>query len=541
MLEGYLERYFNFSQFRPGQREIVEAILAGKDVVALMPTGGGKSLCYQLPAILSQKTSIIISPLIALMKDQVDALNARGIPATFINSSLSPSEVDFRVQGVRNGKYKLLYVAPERLSNRNFQALIADIDFFLLAVDEAHCVSAWGHDFRPDYLEIKDFIGRLRNRPAVAAFTATATPEVKDDISVRLALKDPQVFVRGFNRPNLKFFVEKDLKPRERYAEVLRLVGTMEGVGIIYTLTRKEADQMALFLKENDVPAAAYHAGMSGPEREKIQNGFMDDNYKVIVATIAFGMGVDKSDVRFVIHAGMPKNLEGYYQEAGRAGRDGETAYCILLHGKRDVTMHKFFIRNDRQAMWDQGKSDEEISCLISIKYDRLDKMIGYVETAKCRRKNILKYFDDPEYPTHGDNCQGCDVCLGWKRKKDDSNDFRSRLKEKRATRNLIGATVRATGDLYQRGYTLEQMVKIRGLSDRTIISHLADWHLSGKDLDIRKFVSEAEEEDIAAAIDRVGSAERLKPIKDILPENISYEKIKLVAAKAERGKNLKV
>jgi len=535
MLEKHLERYFNFSQFRPGQREIVEAIMAGKDVVALMPTGGGKSLCYQLPAILSDKTSIIISPLIALMKDQVDALNARGIPATFINSSLSSSEADFRIQGVRSGKYKLLYVAPERLSNQYFQSLIADIDFFLLAVDEAHCVSAWGHDFRPDYLEIKEFIGRLRNRPAVAAFTATATPEVKDDISVRLNLKSPEVFVRGFNRPNLKFFVEKDLKPRERYAEVLRLVGTMEGVGIVYTLTRKEADQMALFLKENDVPAAAYHAGMSAPEREKIQNGFMDDNYKVIVATIAFGMGVDKSDVRFVIHAGMPKNLEGYYQEAGRAGRDGETAYCILLHGKRDVTMHKFFIRNDRQAMWDQKKPDEEISHLISIKYDRLDKMIGYVETAKCRRKNILKYFDDPEYPTHGDNCQGCDVCLGWKRKKDSGSDLQNRLKEKKATRNLIGATVRATGDLYQRGYTLEQMVKIRGLSDRTIISHLADWHLAGKDLDIRKFVSESEEEDIMAAIDRLGSAERLKPIKDILPESISYEKIKLVAAKAER------
>jgi len=535
MLEKHLERYFNFSRFRPGQREIVEAILAGKDVVALMPTGGGKSLCYQLPAILSEKTSIIISPLIALMKDQVDALNARGIPATFINSSLSSSEADFRIQGVRNGKYKLLYVAPERLSNQYFQSLIADIDFFLLAVDEAHCVSAWGHDFRPDYLEIKEFIGRLRNRPAVAAFTATATPEVKDDISVRLNLKNPEVFVRGFNRPNLKFFVEKDLKPRERYAEVLRLVGTMEGVGIVYTLTRKEADQMALFLKENDVPAAAYHAGMSAPEREKIQNGFMDDNYKVIVATIAFGMGVDKSDVRFVIHAGMPKNLEGYYQEAGRAGRDGETAYCILLHGKRDVTMHKFFIRNDRQAMWDQKKPDEEISRLISIKYDRLDKMIGYVETPKCRRKNILKYFDDPEYPSHGDNCQGCDVCLGWKRKKDSGSDFQNRLKEKKATRNLIGATVRATGDLYQRGYTLEQMVKIRGLSDRTIISHLADWYLAGKDLDIRKFVSEAEEEDIMAAIDRLGSAERLKPIKDILPESISYEKIKLVAAKAER------
>ena len=534
MLEEQLKKYFNFSEFRPGQEEIIQAILGGKDIVALMPTGGGKSLCYQLPAILGEKISLVISPLIALMKDQVDALSARGIPATFINSALSGEEIARRMDGIKKGKYKILYAAPERLSNGYFQSLTNGLDFHLLAVDEAHCVSAWGHDFRPDYLEIKNFISRLKKRPVVAAFTATATPEVKDDIINRLALRNPEVFVRGFNRPNLKFFAQKNLKPREKYAEILRLVKSMKGAGIIYTLTRKEAEFVRDFLLDNKISAASYHAGMTAERREKVQNEFMQDKCKVIVATIAFGMGVDKSDVRFVIHAGMPKNLEGYYQEAGRAGRDGETAYCILLHGKKDTNTHQFFIRQDREVMWKQGKPNEEVSRLISIKYNRLDKMMEYVEAKTCRRKIILKYFSDPEYDRQPENCRGCDICLKWKKKNEETFGGMEKNAKDNA-KYLLGATVRATGDLYQRGYSVEQMAKIRGLSSQTIINHLADWYLFGKDLDIEKFVPKDIESKIMLAVAKTGSLEKLKPIKERLPEEISYAQIKLIAAKIKR------
>ena len=294
MLEQQLKKHFNFSQFRSGQKEIVESIISGKDVVALMPTGGGKSLCFQLPAILDDGISIVISPLIALMQDQVDGLIARGISATYINSSLSFDEISQRLLDIKNGKIKIIYVAPERFGNRQFQKMFADLEVFLLAVDEAHCVSQWGHDFRPDYLNVKEYIGLLKKRPIVAAFTATATPEVKDDIVERLGLRDPDVFVRGFDRPNLKFFVRENLKKKERALEALRIAKSIKGSGIIYAITRKETEELAKFFKAHGVNAAAYHAGMLGSKREKIQNEFMENKFKVIVATIAFGMGVER-------------------------------------------------------------------------------------------------------------------------------------------------------------------------------------------------------------------------------------------------------
>ena len=334
MLEKNLQKYFNFSEFRPGQREIVEAILDGYDTVALMPTGGGKSLCYQLPAIIADKLTVIISPLIALMKDQVDALNARGIPAVFINSSLTFEEIGENFEKIKKGSVKILYVAPERFGSFEFQKLFSELDIFLFSVDEAHCVSQWGHDFRPDYLEIKKYIRNLKNRPIVAAFTATATPEVQGDIVERLEMKNPKIFIRGFDRPNLKFLVQCDLKTKERYEEILRIIKSLSGSGIVYSLTRKETEVIAKYLKENGIKAVAYHAGMEAKRREKVQEDFMENRIQVIVATIAFGMGVDKADIRYVIHCGMPGSLEGYYQEAGRAGRDGEKAYCVLLHAK---------------------------------------------------------------------------------------------------------------------------------------------------------------------------------------------------------------
>lgn len=329
-LEGNLKKYFNFEKFRTGQKEIIESIAGGRDTVALMPTGGGKSLCYQLPATAFPGLTVVISPLIALMKDQVDALVARGIAAACINSTLDPADIDRCWEKLVKGEIKILYIAPERLAAPGFARKLRELDISFLAVDEAHCVSQWGHDFRPDYMHIAKQINSLKKRPIVAAFTATATPEVKNDIILRLELREPAVFVRGFDRPNLKFFVEMNLKPKDRYLEVLRLVKSIEGAGVVYALTRKETETLAEFLEENKVSAAAYHAGLPVEKRGKIQDDFMENRFKVIVATVAFGMGVDKADVRFVIHAGMPGSLESYYQEAGRAGRDGGAAFLYL-------------------------------------------------------------------------------------------------------------------------------------------------------------------------------------------------------------------
>jgi len=539
MLENQLEKYFNFTEFRPGQKEIVENIMAGRDVVALMPTGGGKSLCYQLPAILSDKISVVISPLIALMKDQVDSLNARGISAAFINSSLNFNEIKKIIDDIKSNRIKILYVAPERFGNFEFQKLFSELDVFLFSVDEAHCVSEWGHDFRPDYLNIKKYIANLKNRPVVAAFTATATPEVKDDIIEKLALQNPEVFVRGFDRSNLKFFVESNLLPKEKYVEVLRVIKSLSGSGIVYALTRKDTEFIAEFLRQNNIKAAAYHAGMETQARKKIQEDFMENKFKVIVATIAFGMGVDKADIRFVIHSGMPGSVEGYYQEAGRAGRDGEAAFCILLHGKRDVITHKFFIRQSQNDMYGQHKTHDEIKRVIGIKYDRLEKMIEYSTKPICRRKMILAYFSDPDYKKHKENCQGCDICLAWKKS---AEDIQKRKHSVKKDKNLLSATIKMSADLYEKNMSVEKIGKIRGLGIRTVFEHLIDWYGSGGNFRVEEYLTANEEKMIISAIiNKIGSSQRLKPIKDALPEEISYEKIRMTIVKMEKEKNGKV
>jgi len=341
-LEQALKEHFGFSHFRPSQDTIVEAVVEGRDVLGVMPTGGGKSLCYQLPAILLDGSAVVISPLIALMKDQVDALLKRGIPAALINSSLSAGEQAERIRGMATGEYKLIYIAPERFRHTYFLEQLKGTKISFFAVDEAHCVSQWGHDFRPDYLRLGEAI-RECGHPPVAAFTATATPEVRDDIHKFLGMREPEIVVTGFARPNLSFRVSEVAKKAEKWARLGEIIERLK-TGIIYCATRKRVDEVAETLTEWDIPYVAYHGGMTEEERTSAQNRFFRSEVEVVVATNAFGMGIDRGDLRFVVHFEMPGSVEAYYQEAGRAGRDGLPAECELLYNYADRRTQDFFI-----------------------------------------------------------------------------------------------------------------------------------------------------------------------------------------------------
>jgi ATP-dependent DNA helicase RecQ len=338
-----LRDYFGFQEFREGQFEIIEFVLAGHDAVVVMPTGGGKSLCFQLPAMIKTGVTLVVSPLIALMKDQVDQLTARGIPTTFINSSLGFGELRKRLSQIRMGRYKLVYVAPERFRSEAFADAIREVQVELFAVDEAHCISHWGHDFRPDYLKLKDAIEKLR-RPQVLALTATATPHVRADIAEQLGLKDPRVFVAGFDRPNLALQVRHVSSEKEKMTELKGLILEVAGSGIVYAATRKGVEQISAKLKMAGLRVDPYHGGMRDQERESIQDGFMQGRSRAIVATNAFGMGIDKPDIRFVVHYHIPGSIEAYYQEIGRAGRDGLASTCLLLFNYADTRTQQFFI-----------------------------------------------------------------------------------------------------------------------------------------------------------------------------------------------------
>jgi RecQ family ATP-dependent DNA helicase len=339
-----LREHFGFETFREGQREVVEAVLAGLDTIVVMPTGGGKSLCFQLPALMNEGATIVVSPLIALMKDQVDALHARNLPATFINSSVDFEEQKARIAGIRQGKYKLVYVAPERFRSAHFVEALKSVNVSLFAVDEAHCVSTWGHDFRPDFLRLKSAIEEI-GRPQVVALTATATPHVRADIIEQLGLLEPRAFVSGFDRPNLSIRVVHTQKEREKIALVKSLAAEAKGgSGIIYSSTRKSVEQVARRLKDAGLSVVAYHAGMEEAERTRAQDDFMSGRVQMIVATNAFGMGIDKADIRFVIHYHLPGSIEAYYQEIGRAGRDGLPSECVLLFNYADKRTQDFFI-----------------------------------------------------------------------------------------------------------------------------------------------------------------------------------------------------
>jgi ATP-dependent DNA helicase RecQ len=344
-----LEKYFGFREFREPQGEVISAILNGEDVVVVMPTGGGKSLCYQLPAILLDGVTIVVSPLIALMKDQVDALLARGIPATLINSTISAAEQRERIRQMRSGEFKLVYIAPERFRSRSFVQALGQITIGFFAIDEAHCISQWGHDFRPDYFRLSSILKELGN-PQTGAFTATATAEVRDDIRFRLGLENPRVFIAGFARPNLRFIVteiQREADKYDRLREVIRRLRT----GIVYCATRKRVDEVTDYLQACNIKAVSYHGGYGESAREEAQNQFTQSRCDVVVATNAFGMGIDRADLRFVLHFEIPGSIEAYYQEAGRAGRDGEASECELLFNYADTRIQEFFIEGNNPGM----------------------------------------------------------------------------------------------------------------------------------------------------------------------------------------------
>ncbi|MBQ9360619.1 MAG: DNA helicase RecQ [Lachnospiraceae bacterium] len=396
-----LKVYFGYDSFKPGQGEIIEAILAGKDVLAIMPTGAGKSVCYQVPAMLLPGITIVISPLISLMQDQVKALNEAGIHAGYINSSLTDAQISKVYAKAVEGAYKILYVAPERLESHDFIDFTERIEISMVTVDEAHCISQWGQDFRPSYLKIVDFIDRFRQRPVVSAFTATATEEVKTDISCVLKLKEPKVVVTGFDRENLYFDVEATRKKGDYVLKYIK--EHPDDSGIIYCATRRNVDALYEMLSDAGVSVARYHAGMNNEERKESQDDFIYDRSSVIVATNAFGMGIDKSNVRFVIHYNMPQSMENYYQEAGRAGRDGEPSQCILLFSPQDIMINKFLLEHKDFT----DIPDEDIETIKQRDARRLQVIEGYCRTSGCLRNYILAYFGEKrEAPC--DSCGNC-------------------------------------------------------------------------------------------------------------------------------------
>ena len=408
--KSLLKRHFGHENFRRGQEELIDALLSGHDVLGVMPTGAGKSVCYQLPALLLPGLTVVVSPLISLMKDQVAALTQAGLPAAYLNSSLTPAQQQEALRRAAAGAYRLIYVAPERLTSPAFLRFARSAEISLVAVDEAHCVSQWGQDFRPSYLDIAGFVAGLPRRPAVGAFTATATDKVKADIGTLLGLRAPLCVTTGFDRPNLFFEVAR---PKSKIAYLRAFLARQRGQsGIVYCATRKGVETVCEQLMGAGIAATRYHAGLSDEERRKNQDDFVYDRVQVMVATNAFGMGIDKSNVSFVVHYNMPKNIESYYQEAGRAGRDGAGARCVLLFSPNDVRTARFLIENGEE---NQALTPEVRARVREQDLERLERMVGYCKTTKCLRAYLLGYFGE-EAPAH---CGRCGNCAGEMEERD--------------------------------------------------------------------------------------------------------------------------
>ena len=430
-----LNQYFGYDAFRPGQEELIDTVLHGRDVFGIMPTGGGKSLCYQVPALMMPGITFVVSPLISLMWDQVMALKAVGVPAAFINSSLNGAQIRAVYRNLLAGMYKIVYIAPERLGYEGFQSVAEKLDISFVAVDEAHCISQWGQDFRPSYLRILDFIDNLPRRPVVGAYTATATKQVQQDILRILKLQNPLTKVTGFDRPNLFFQV---LHPEYRDQELYRLVSKRPGKsGIIYCATRKNVETVCQELVDRGYGATRYHAGLTEEERTANQEDFLYDRSPIMVATNAFGMGIDKSNVSYVIHYNMPKSLEAYYQEAGRAGRDGADADCILLFKPRDVQTARFLIENSN----DNEELDERQQALVRKQdYARLDAMVSYCKTRSCLRNFLLDYFGQTQLAP----CGSCGNCAEEYEEKDITQEARQVLECIRQIQENLGYSLGA-------------------------------------------------------------------------------------------------